>query len=477
MARANQASSRKKNGDTNAPEKKKGAKRGGTKGTGFIFQKKEGVGNYYFQYSERGKRKTISLKTRNRREAEKKADALRKEIASLKTKQDYLDKVAETRGLIKASDVKLADGWKHYLAVPDEDRPNSSPGTMENYQRHYAEFVHWMESHHPDIECLSDAITTDIAREYCQHMKNQGLSPNTFNYKRGSLMLIWRVLSDKAGLTSNIWREIPRAKATKRTANGLDGTQARRKALPFYESVELLKVFDDPEFHTEDREELRLLFFVGVFTGLRLVDAVKLRWDQISELGNGAAIELYPQKTLQFGKRVTIPLDDRLRSEIERMRDVSEGEHVMPSLVERYDHNRGVGLKKDITRVFQHAGHETTIAKGTYQRQRNIANVGFHSLRASLFSYLAGRGLTVEKLAAISGDSAATLSKYYLKSEQTELAESVRGVLGQDERLAEATSEVIDVTPTTEPERNQLKRLADELPIETVKTILKGLNQ
>lgn len=459
---------------------KRGSKKGSKKGAGFVYQQRTG-GNYYLQYIENGKRKTVSLKTNNLRKAEAKAKTLRGDVAELKTKEAYLTKVAENRRLIKVSSIKLKDGWKHYTETPDDDKPNSSEGTLRNYKRNYNEFVKWIRDHYPNITFISDAITIDIAREYWQYLKNQKLSPNTLNYKRGSLLLTFRVLQKEAGLSGNIWKELPRAKATKRGSDGLDGTQAKRRAIPFYECIEILKVFNDPSLELMHKEQMQTLFNIGVFTGLRLIDAVNLKWENIKTIAGGQLIELYPQKTLQFGKKVFIPVAQQLQAELERAKINNESEYVIPDIAARYIKNTS-GINRDCLKIFRQAGYTTTIDKGNKQRVNKIASVGFHSLRSSLFSYLAGRGLTVEKLAEISGDSAATLSKYYLKLEQAELAKSVRGAMETDKRLVAAFDSVINIDAKTvqecetEPERTQLKMLADTMDIEKVRKALKIMN-
>ncbi len=398
------------------------------------------------------------------------------EATKVQSKQVVMEHAALARNIITAGKLLMVDGWKYYLKAPGDDKPNSSPGTMENYKRNYREFADWMTEHYPDVTHLSDSITPDMAREYWEHLKEQGLSPNTLNYKRGSLMLIFRVLKKRAGLSGNVWEEIPRARVSKRGANGLDGTQASRKALPFYESVELLKVFDDPNLQLMHKEQMRTLFAIGIMTGLRLIDAVNLKWEYLKAAGNGKIIELYPRKTIQFGKQVHIPVDRRLQVELERA--ANETPFVIPDVVERYDKNPS-GIRKDCLKVFRHAGYETTVDKGNRQRVQNITVVGFHSFRTSLFSYLAGQGLTIEKLSEISGDSAATLSKYYLKSEQTELAENVCELLESDKKLAQAFDDSIEVKAVeVDPERRELHQLTDTADIEHVRkalTLLKAL--
>lgn len=459
---------------------KRGSKKGSKKGSGFIYQQRTG-GNYYFQYIENGSRKTVSLKTKNLRTAENKAKELRGEVAELKTKEDYLTKIAANRRLMKASTIKLKDGWEHYLKVPGDDKPNSSSGTLENHKRHYAEFVNWMSINYPTITELSDAITIDIIREYWQYLKTKGFSPSTLNYKRTSLQLIFRVLHEQAGLSGNIWQNLPRVKITQRGYNGLDGTQAKRRAIPFYGCVNLINVFNDPQFKLMHKNQMQTLFTIGIFTGLRLTDAVHLKWQDIKDVTGGQVIELLPRKTILHGKRVSIPVVAQLQLELEKSKIDNDSAFVIPAVVERYSRNPS-GVNCDCLKVFRCAGYKTTIDKGEKQRINNIASIGFHSLRSSLFSYLAGRGLTVEKLAEISGDSVQTLSKYYLKLEQAELAKSVRGAMEADKRLSAAFDSAINVDAqlvqksNEELEREQLKALADTVAIEKVRKALDIIN-
>jgi integrase len=447
------------------------AKKGSKQGIGHVYQRRTG-GNYYFQYQEDGQRRTVALKTRNQKTAIKKATALREEMSELKTKEAYLSKVAEGRRLIKASAVKLKVGWQCYLEAPDDDKPNSSAGTLGNHGRHYKEFVDWMKVHYPNLSSLSDAITVEIAKEYWQYLKNKGFSPSTLNYKRTSLQLIFRVLKIKAGLTANVWQEIPRAQATKRGMNGLDATQAKRRAIPFYDCVELLKIFDDLSFTPMHKLQMSTLFTIGIYTGLRLIDAVHLKWLDIKDVTGGRVIELFPQKTMLYGKRVVIPVTPQLQVALEQAKIDNVSDFIVPDVVERYERNP-TGVKRDCLKVFRQAGYTTTVAKGDKQRVKNIASVGFHSLRSSIFSYLAGRGLTVEKLAEISGDSIRTLSRYYLKSEQAALAQSVRDAMNNDRRLSDIFEDTIDVPITEKKEElHELEHLISKLSKKQISKVL-----
>ncbi len=372
---------------------------------------------YYLRYSVNGKVKQKSLGVTTLKEAERERDKILVPALAAKTREDVLYHVAKSRKLMVKSEVPMADAWNAYLK--NTKRPDSSETTLDYYKRTFSKFTDWLAKHRPLKKTIGD-ITDDDAEEYCGHLWGTGVSGSTFNNNMGVCKLVTKILmgvSPFAGIKLKVEQKI------------------NRKNLTEQEVLRVLKVFDDPDFHVENKDEFRVMFHIGAWTGLRMVDAVSLAWDDVSFPGN--VISLTPRKTKRIGRKVSIPLHPMLRDTLSRL-PRNGTPHIMPKLLARY--NKGFGLlTRCAARVFTAAGLETTFTpEGVGQRKHRSAQYGFHSFRSSFASFAANAGVPMITLAAILGDNVATLEKYYvhISTEAKERAIASLPTLADKRRLA-----------------------------------------
>ena len=89
--------------------------------------------------------------------------------------------------------------------------------------------------------------------------------------------------------------------------------------------------------------------------------------------------------------------------------------YVIPAVAERYQQNAS-GVSDDIQKVISFIGLETNIEPEVgLSRKRKAVQYGFHSFRHTFCSHSASNGMPVALLSEITGDSIATLQKYYVK--------------------------------------------------------------
>ncbi|VGO22345.1 tyrosine-type recombinase/integrase [Pontiella sulfatireligans] len=100
------------------------------------------------------------------------------------------------------------------------------------------------------------------------------------------------------------------------------------------------------------------LFMILLYTGQRLVDCVKLEWQNI-DFEDGT-LSVVPKKTARrSGKPVYIPLLPQLRQELESK--LKAHAFILPELVSLYGRDIGSALSKEIKAVFKTAGCETLV--------------------------------------------------------------------------------------------------------------------
>jgi integrase len=386
------------------------SKKGRAKGSGYIFQQKKG-GNYYLQYKINGKRKTVSLKCNHLKSkkdkdgkiiigAEDKANEILSPAMHAKTKEQVLLNVAENRKIIKRTSVKFEDVWDLYLKSPA--RPQSSQGTLGNYKRMWLKFKDWLLIHHPSITSISQ-VDAGIAHEYAEILWDDDLSANTFNYHIGALRLVFRILANKAGVDQNPWLMITR-KAEERQS---------RKELSENEVIAVLEKFDDNSFYLMNKNEMRVMFNLGAWTGLRLIDCALMTWSNIDFDRN--RITCIPQKTKRKTQRsVTIPIHPKLKEELVQALEWKENDCVLPKITERYQFNP-TGVRKDTVKVFEKSGLETTQkVEAGIQRKRKANIYGFHSFRHSFVSFCAKAGVPLPVVQSIVGHGNPAITRHYI---------------------------------------------------------------
>ena len=439
------------------------AKQQNLKSGGHIF--KRGT-TYYLQYDINKKRHVKSLRTKDERTARKKAKELLDPVIHSNDKTKVIENVAKARQIIKPSSLKLQGVWKAYTKTSTDDRPNSSIGTLGNYERSWKQFTKWLKVHYPTIEYLSDQINEQIVKEYRDHLKTLNLADSTFNYKVGALKLIFRILKGKACLSSNVWDSVSRIKNPK---------QETKKQFTFQQAEKLLNAFDDNEFQTMHKKQLKILFALGIYSGQRFFDCVNLKWSNIVKFDTGLAIQCKPQKTIKFNKSITAPIVNPLQIALAEAREwEDESGYVLPDIAKRYAYNP-TGVCKDSTKVFQKAGYVTSkIKDGSDKDSRKYSAYGFHSLRHALFSYLCQKGVTIERLKTWSGDSEKTLLKYYLHADHEKMISD-----------AQETINFIDIEATEEekpqiaddPQREKLIELVQALPNDKLNEAIKNIRE
>ena len=437
--------------------------------------KRKGSKNYSIQFYVNGKEIKRVLKDNNgkpitnQKLAQKAADKLiapylakdevqRREQAynALKTAEEKAKDIEDQQNILE-----LQNTWQAYLDAPIDDKPNSGAGTIKNYQRHWKQFIDWLSNNHPELKYFNDDLTENIAKEYADHLRKLKIADSTFNYKLTTVKLVTRVLMKSFNLKINIWDSIKRINNPK---------QSSKDIFTFEQGVSVLDIFNKP-FEMMHKEQMRVIFAIGVYSGLRLTDCVLLKWNNIISFHNGLAIKCIPQKTQRLNKEIIAPIVEPLQDIFNYAQQwKSDSEYICPDVVERFNYNSS-GVRKDLIKVFKHAGY--TVSKTADNSTRKTSAVGFHSLRHALFSHLASKGVTIEKLANWSGDSQKTLLKYYLHADNNKLIAEAQEIINSNDVIEVPVKPQVLITSTNEPERDELYTLINKLPIEKIKELLK----
>lgn len=318
------------------------------------------------------------------------------------TEAQALESIAAKLGGRKAELAKWGDeqnpplpfthAWSAYMA--SSNRPDTGPDTLRVYEWQWGQFVDWMKEKHPDATTLRDVSKT-IAREYAGILNHGRLSPNTYNKHLCVLTLVFRVLKDEAKLTDNPWADIQRKRKT---------THSRRELTV----EELRKVCGAAQ------GELRTLFALSIYTGLRLKDCATLRWGEV-DMVRGIIRRVPSKYARRNPKPVIVPIHPVLRDMLANTPTENRREFVLPETAMDYtEHKRQL-----IAKIQNHfiACGITTHAPGTGAEQKSdtraVVEVGFHSLRHTFVSLCRDSNAPLSVVESIVGHSSPAMTKYY----------------------------------------------------------------
>ena len=284
-----------------------------------------------------------------------------------------------------------------------------SPATMRMYEGVWDAFLRWMRENRPAVVGVAD-VDADTAQEYMRAVRARW-SPKTFNNHKTFLGMMWRVLDEEgAGLEGgNPWQKI----------KPLDLETHSRRELTVEELARIVGPLEG---------EMRVLFAIGIYTGLRLGDAVALDWGAV-DLVRGF-IQWTPHKTRKHGTVVRIPLFPALAAILAEIPARQRRGRILPQLAAEYSaHNQYTAER--VRKVFADAGIDTQGDTGranpkNAQTTRKAVEVGFHSLRHTFVSLCANAGVPLHIVQAIVGHTNAAMTGHYFHVSD----DALRGAVG-----------------------------------------------
>lgn len=377
----------------------------------------------------------------------------------------------QAQSLLINSKASMLRGWDLFMTCQnrpasckrfpaDEIPRHSTPG---NYAGYYRQFVGWMHDKHPEILLLSD-VTPEVAGEYACYLESLKVSPGTFNKIIQFFKMFYSVLlDDEKVLCKNPFLKI----------NKKEQVSNSRVPLSMEQIAALIQ---------NAQGELRLLIALGYFTGLRFGDCCTLLWSEVDLVRR--VIERIPRKTKHTRKDskesiVKVGIPDFLYRMLAEIPENCRKGYVLPRFGADYDRGADANLNGIVIGHFQRCGIRTNkLGTGTNfdengkphkTGKRAVVEVGFHSLRYSYVSHNAEAGTPAAVIQKNAGHSNPAMTAHYVKISDRAAVEYANVL-----QLPMAAPDVIEAKNVeTEPERAELHRLADILPINEIRGILK----
>lgn len=362
-------------------------------------------GWYYFRRMENGKIFCRSCKTKVREEAEKAAAQFR--TASDLPREVRLAAIQEFLKP-KSSDPTVEEAFEVFRTHPRNIGVN--PATMGFLHGHWTRLVNWLHGYHkegsrgncigrhPEVKRVSQ-VTQAIASEFVEWAKEHA-APNTVNKYIATYRRVWNA----AGAEKNPWKDFAK----------LSQPPHQRRALTQREIDRLIGTAQG---------EVKVIFAIGAYTGLRMSDCASVRWEDFeSDL---SVLRLKPHKTKDTsGVVVSLPVHHVLRGILERVKGRRRG-FVTPF----YANAPRWRLSDDVLAVFAKCGLSESAKTEGYSKRTPV--VGFHSLRVSFVTSMCEAGAPLAMVKSIVGHVSEEITQMYYRAD-TERARAFIERLGGD---------------------------------------------
>lgn len=364
------------------------------KRTGHLYKR---GGMFWLRYQIDRKRFAQSLGTRHKREAEAAAERIlapmraADSVETLKVVQTRLaDATATAERLADEASPPLAirRAWDMYLE--SQARPQSGPETLRQYESHFDAFIGWLAAKHTNAATLRD-VTAEMAAGFVRNLETERrLSGNRINKYVQFLRTFFRVLSKPARIVANPFADIaPRRHLA----------QSKRPLT----LEELRAVIMGAE------SEMKTLFMLGTFLGLRLADAATLQWGEVDV--HRRIVRRIPRKTARTGQAIIIGLPAMLAEHLAALE--RKGPFVLPATAAEYEED-APALSRRIQEHLELCGIVTAKpGTGEGTGKRAVVLAGFHSLRHSFVSLHAQAGTPQAILQKLAGHSNPMMTEHY----------------------------------------------------------------
>jgi integrase len=310
--------------------------------------------------------------------------------------QDAKTKLAELEAQRNPALV-VSEAWKQFEQVHDK---KVASGTLKHYRCEWNQFADWLREKKPQLKLLRD-VTLELAEEYAQHLQGLKLSSGTYVCHLNLLSLVFDTVRKKAKLTLNPFapEHIERVAVHKNQRQELSIEQLRKLC-------------------QTAKGELRILFALGIYCGLRLGDCARLKWGTELDLQRGVIVKI-PQKISRRpnAKPVIIPIHPSLRMLLEEIpeRHRKHGEFVLPELAELHQH-KNMLLATKLRKHFLKNGiqcWEPDTGHGSESGRRAVIRYSFHSLRHSFVSLCRQSGVAQIVVESLVGHSNPAMTRHY----------------------------------------------------------------
>ena len=441
---------------------------------GKLRQKRKNGQFYYRLIVSKGVRKEFALKTSDPDEAFQRAADL-DSIWLSSTREVALAQMNAIRSFSKlAQRLSFEEAWKKYETHPDRAMPQTF-GERKGYYNTFFEFVRLASGKDSRGKIRRvpvtyiDEVTPELCQEFSEYLKTTGLSVDTHNRKIKRLRKIFSCLKDYYDGENPF-----SSKALMRSIREETGLIVYRQAFTKEQEEQLLAVLSDsdPNHKLKDKEEIRVNYTIGIYTGQRLKDCVMLQWQNIDMKNRRLWV-----KQFKTGKEVTIPMAPELYDALIDAKEWKCNQYVTPKTAAEYNrlHRNGKGFEnvmvdRNMLKPIRWIGLEPSVSVPS--RRKKMTVYGFHSLRHSFASFCAEAGVPKATLLSILGTDSDIADKYYTHVSEESQRKAIEAI--RNKSTTTSSQEKIDrVLKLLMPEDSKQPDQTSDTTLQQVLDILK----
>jgi len=387
--------------------------------------KRPGREFYYFKVSINNKMYSESTRETDYRKAMKVAVERERELRGIQSYYEPLNRLISCIDSLapeerdKARNIcveKLTEGTILKVSLDEafeqyRNRPKKREATERTYRdqkRLWNKFVQWAKKAYPQVKFLNE-VHIEVAEDFLISEWKKHISERTYNERIKNFRAIFTALSKKAGLRENVWTLVE--KKTENTISKENLTSEHLNQL----------------FSCTDRGEMKALFMIGVYTGLRLGDAATLKWSEINF--DTGIITKQPSKTKGTGKKIHLPIHIKLKEMLLLLKkeadENNKNDYVLPKY-SRLHINSPTYLSKLVQTAFKKAGIETSVERdGT---SRKTAVYGFHSFRHTFVSMCAAENIPVHVVMELVGHNSKLVHQVYQHASNAQKVKAIKSL-------------------------------------------------
>lgn len=416
---------------------------------------------YHYAFMQNGKRFSgVCEGCKTKAEAEAFENNLKKTAKNAAAQKTPIAIIENFRQILTGGE-KIPLDQAFILASAKPRKRNPSVNALQYKKNVWMDFCCFMNEQYPNTEHLA-AVTKRHAEEYISLIRDAGRYKKEFSYQRNGKTLVSGSPKGISNRTANFYLAVCKevfsllANDAGLTANPFDivklnSEEAERQA---FSEEELVLIRDNLDDFT------RPLFTIAIATALREGDICTLKWSDVDFCEN-----VIRRKMNKTGLCVEIPISDGLKEFLLSYRNGNDSDHIFPVHSEMYQKNPS-GVSYRIKAFLEKLGIKTTVVpKG---RTRAVSVKDLHSCRHTFCYYAGLRGIPLSVVQGILGHMSPEMTKRYN-------AHATLEAKRKNMRLMENFMGLNESSPAEEPEREELRRLADSLPIEIVREMLKSL--
>ena len=413
---------------------------------------------YHYAFMQSGKRffgVCEGCKTKAEAEAyEIKLKKIAKEASAQKTQVAIIENFRKE--LTGGEDILLSDAFE--MAMKKPRRREASKKRTAFKQTIFNDFVAFMDAKYPDVQTLS-AVLPKHAEEYISMIRTSGRFEKNIVYQRKGKSMTVRSPEILSNRTANeyltVCREIfsllARDAGLMNNPFDMPKLESSEEERQTFSEEEIVLIRDNLDEFT------RPLFSIAIATALREGDICTLRWSDIDFHEN-----VIRRKMNKTGRLVEIPFSDDLRGYLLQQKNENNSEYVFPDHASMYQRNPS-GVSYRIKMFLEKLGIRTTVVpKG---RSRAVSIKDLHSCRHTFCYYAGLRGIPLSVVQGILGHMSSEMTKRYNAHATLETKRRNMQLMADFLGLAEGRTD-------EDMERDELKKLVDTMPIQTVRKIL-----